>query len=439
LSFSTATGCRDIQPHRAVRGTGGVPFWLVVAGVMALCYFAQPLDPFYSLGPGRSVDSHIRAITEGSPARQVSLLLAGVWAAAWVAVRRSQLQLDGRLAALALVFLFIVTASVGWADDPLRSAKRVIVLLTLAVCCVALAQQVGLENVASLVFWGSALTVGVSCGAELALGTFAPLDPAYRFAGMMHPNVQGLYCGCLTLAGVSLARRARTHAGAYAVGAATGFAFLLLAKSRVSLASVLAGLLCYLAVTSARARYWALVASTAGAIAAVPLLLAGPRAAEPLLALVRMGRQEGVSTIGTITGRTELWQALLQHVYDRPLLGYGYGGFWTPERLTALTQNAGWVFGSAHSQYFEIALSVGLLGLAVYCGTGLAALWRLMAGYWRSRADCYAFGAALIVLVAVDMLANSVPLEPSLPMMSCLTIVAGLAVVHGQKGTALRS
>jgi O-antigen ligase len=96
------------------------------------------------------------------------------------------------------------------------------------------------------------------------------------------------------------------------------------------------------------------------------------------------------------------------------------------------------VFGSAHSQYFEIVLSVGVLGLAVYCGTGLTALWRLVTGYWRSRADCYAVGAALIVLVAVDMLANSVPLEPSLPIVLCVTIVAGLAVVNGQKGTAPR-
>jgi O-antigen ligase len=415
-----------------------VPFWLLVAVVMALCYFAQPLDLFYTAGPGASVDTHLRLITEGTPARQAALLLMGAWAAAWIVVHRSLLRLDGSLGAFALLFLFIVVASIGWADNPLLSAKRVAALMTFAVCCVAVAQQAGLDRVASLAFWGSALAVGASCGAELALGTFAPLDPAYRFSGLMHANAQGLYCACLTLAGVSLARRAGPHAGAYAFGAVVGFAFLLLTKSRVSLASALAGLTFYFVVTSARARYWLLVASTAGAIAAVPLLLLDTGAAEPFWALLRLGRQEDVSTTMTFTGRTALWQALLQYVYERPWLGYGYGGFWTPQRLTALTRREGWVFGSAHSQYFEIALSVGLLGLAVYCGTGLAALWRLVSGYWRSRAECHAFGAALIVLVAVDMLANSVPLEPSLPMVSCLAIVAGLAVARGQKGTALR-
>jgi len=438
LSLSTATGCRDASDHGAMRGTRGMPLWLFVAGVMAWCYFAQPLDLFYTIGPDITVDSHIRAIREGTLARQVSLLLMGIWAAVWIAVHRSMLHLDGRLAAFALLFLFIVAASIGWADDPLLSAKRAAALLTFAVCCVAIAQHVGLDHVASLAFWGSALAVGVSCGAELALGTFAPLDPAYRFAGIMHANLQGVYCACLTLAGVCLARRARQHAMAYAFGAGIGFAFLLLTKSRDSLVSVLVSLTFYFALTSARARYWLLIASTAGAIAAVPLLFADRGTAAPLWELLRLGRQEDVSTIMTLSGRTELWQGLLYYVYEQPLLGFGYGGFWTPQRLTALTQRAGWVFGSAHSQYLEIVLSVGVLGLAVYCGTGLTALWRLVTGYWRSRADCYAVGAALIVLVAVDMLANSVPLEPSLPIVLCVTIVAGLAVVNGQKGTAPR-
>jgi exopolysaccharide production protein ExoQ len=421
-----------------VRGTRGVPFWLLVAGVMAWCYFAQPLDLFYTLAPDTSVDTHLRAIREGSLARQVSLLLMGAWAAAWIVVHRSMLRLDGRLAVFALLFLFIVVASIGWADDPLLSAKRAAALLTFAVCCVAIAQHVGLDNVAALAFWGSALAVGVSLGAEVALGTFAPLEPAYRFAGVMHPNLQGVYCACLVLAGVSLARRARHHAGAYALGAGIGLAFLLLTKSRLSLGSVIASLTFYFALTSERARYWLLVASTAGAVVAVPLLLVDARTVAPLWELLRLGRQEDVSTIVTLTGRTELWRGLLRYVYEQPLLGFGYGGFWTPQRLTALTQREGWVFGSAHSEYFEIVLSVGVVGLAVYCATGLTVLWRLIHGYWRSRDDCYAFGAALIVLVAVVMLASSVPLEPSLPIVLCVTIVAGLAVVNEKTGAARR-
>jgi O-antigen ligase len=407
-----------------------MPFWTLVAGVMALCFFAQPLDPFYTVAPAASVDSHIRAMREGNPARQASLLLVGAWAAPWILTHRSRLKPDGWLAALALLFLFIVVASIGWAEEPLLSSKRTAALLVFAVCCVAIAGQTGPGNAASLAFWGSALAVGASVGAELALGTFQPLDPAYRFAGMMHPNSQGLHCACLTLAGVSLARRRRPRGGAYAVAAAIGLAFLLLTKSRQSLASVLVGLTLYFVLTSARARYWLLMASTAAAIVAIPLILVGESAAAPFWILLRMGRQEDVSTMVALTGRTDLWQSLLHYVDERPLLGYGYGGFWMPQRITALAQGEGWELGSAHSQYFEMALSVGVLGLAAYCGTGLVALWRLMSEYWRSRSDSDAYGAALLALVAVAMSADSLPLEPSLPMVSCLSIVAGLAFVR---------
>ncbi|MGE5199372.1 MAG: hypothetical protein ACM3H9_07005, partial [Rhodospirillaceae bacterium] len=219
MSGSTATECHDAPAHPAGQGMLRLPFWLLVAGVLALCYFAQPFDPFYSLGPVTSVDSHIRAIREGNPARQASLLLMGMWAAASIVVHRSRLHLDGRIAALALLFLFLAAASVGWADEPLLAAKRAAALLAFSVSCVAIAERVGLDDAASFAFWVSALAVGVSAGAELALGTFRPFEPAYRFAGMMHPNVQGLYCACLTLAGVSLSRRRRPRGGAYAVGA----------------------------------------------------------------------------------------------------------------------------------------------------------------------------------------------------------------------------
>ncbi len=413
-------------------------FWLFLAAVMALCYFAQPLDLYHTVAPAASVDSHVRAITEGSSARQLSLLLMGIWAAGWIVARRSQLRLDGRLAAIALAFLFLVLASIGWADDPWLSAKRAAALLVFAVCCVAIAQQVGVEDSASLVFWGGTLTLALSVGAELALRTFTPLDPAYRFAGLMHANDQGIYCGCLALAGLSLARRGRPHAAAYAVAAGVGFCFLLLTKSRISLVSALAGLAFYAALTSAHARYWLLVASTVAAFAAVPVVVLGLRGAAPFWAVLRMGRPEDVSAIATLTGRTELWQVLMQHVSERPLLGYGYGGFWTPQRLTALVQHEGWALGSAHSQYFEVLLQLGVVGLTAFCATAAAAFLRLVRGYWRHHVDGHAFAAALLVLVGVDMLVESRPFDPSLPMLSCLAVVAALAVSRGAWGPALR-
>lgn len=418
------------------RAAGGTPFWLLVAGVAGLCYFAQPLDLFYSVAPMASVDTHVRAVEQGSVTRQLALLLAGLWAGVWLLAYRPRLRLDGRLAGLALAFLLVVAASIGWAHDPLLSAKRAGTLLVFATCCLALALQIGVARLASFVCWCGAIVVVTSVGAELALGTFSPLEPDYRFAGLMHPNEQGIYCGCLVLAGASLASRGRRGAAACGVLTGIGLLLLLLTKSRISLASTIAGLVFYAALTSARARYWLLLASTAGAIASVPLIFLGPRGLAPFLTVLGMGRPQDASMVLTLTGRTELWRVLLQYVAERPLLGYGYGGFWTPPRLVALTQHEGWALGSAHSQYIEVLLQVGVFGLAAFCAIGVVALSTLVRRHWSRGDDGFAVAAGLFVLVAVSMFVESRPLDPSLPMVTCVMIVAGLAVSRGARGEA---
>ena len=55
----------------------------------------------------------------------------------------------------------------------------------------------------ALVISGAYLIVGV--GTELALGTFRPWSPDYRFAGTVHPNSQGaqlaIFCFGVVLSG----------------------------------------------------------------------------------------------------------------------------------------------------------------------------------------------------------------------------------------------
>jgi len=70
----------------------------------------------------------------------------------------------------------------------------------------------------------------------------------------------------------------------------------------------------------------------------------------------------------TLSGRTEFWPSILEKMWERPWLGYGYGVFWR-----------GWEGPSAdiwyinrikpthaHNGFLNIALSFGLLGLGVF-------------------------------------------------------------------------
>jgi exopolysaccharide production protein ExoQ len=70
----------------------------------------------------------------------------------------------------------------------------------------------------------------------------------------------------------------------------------------------------------------------------------------------------------TLTGRTELWPAIIDMIEKRPWLGYGYGAFWQgwegPSSYVLLV--AQFDPGSAHSGYLELLLSLGLLGTVVF-------------------------------------------------------------------------
>jgi O-antigen ligase len=69
----------------------------------------------------------------------------------------------------------------------------------------------------------------------------------------------------------------------------------------------------------------------------------------------------------TLTGRTDIWSALVSAVQDRPLLGYGYGAFWGLESMPAYRVRLAteWLVPTAHNGWLETALGVGLLGLGL--------------------------------------------------------------------------
>jgi O-antigen ligase len=59
----------------------------------------------------------------------------------------------------------------------------------------------------------------------------------------------------------------------------------------------------------------------------------------------------------SFTGRTEIWAGLLPIVESHPILGAGFGGFWTRDNIRAheITE--------AHNGYLDIMLDLGVMGL----------------------------------------------------------------------------
>jgi exopolysaccharide production protein ExoQ len=68
----------------------------------------------------------------------------------------------------------------------------------------------------------------------------------------------------------------------------------------------------------------------------------------------------------TLTGRTEIWKAVLS-TNTNPLIGTGYESFWLGPRLQSVWQRTGVGINEAHNGYLEVYLQLGLIGVFLLC------------------------------------------------------------------------
>jgi O-antigen ligase len=74
----------------------------------------------------------------------------------------------------------------------------------------------------------------------------------------------------------------------------------------------------------------------------------------------------------TLTGRTDIWSALLKEGTD-PLFGAGYYSFWLSDRVARLSENFFYSLNEAHNAYLETYLNSGLIGVALLLAVLLSA------------------------------------------------------------------
>ncbi|MGF1522989.1 MAG: O-antigen ligase family protein [Leptolyngbyaceae cyanobacterium] len=89
----------------------------------------------------------------------------------------------------------------------------------------------------------------------------------------------------------------------------------------------------------------------------------------------------------TLTGRTEFWPQLLQLIAEKPLLGYGFWGFWAnPSGPAATVGTANFQPVHAHNGFLDAALSIGIVGLiAIILSITRSVVW----GFRLLRRDRY--------------------------------------------------
>ena len=81
----------------------------------------------------------------------------------------------------------------------------------------------------------------------------------------------------------------------------------------------------------------------------------------------------------TLTGRTDIWSAVIELISERPVFGWGYRAMWVPTDLVTMwvdMKTGEWGVPSAHNAFLEVTLELGLLGLAGLMPMIFLAFWR---------------------------------------------------------------
>ena len=300
-------------------------------------------------------------VSEGSNvAVQISRTCLGAWgAASLLAGRRRRFGIRGVLGVLLLAFAGLLFASALWADDTMLVIKRSAVFAMVLLAALAIADRFSADDMLRLGFGCAIACLGIGLFAELILHKFAPFSADYRFGGTIHPNNEGWNCGTLCLCAICLAAESRRARWPLYGVAAAAMGFLLLTGSRTALGSTLAALVAFQAIRMPRLRLVSLGLMAAAGLALLALSIDESKIAQAVL----LNREEDdeESSAATLTGRTVLWQEFGDEAAKRPLLGYGYGGFWTPERIMDVLDEKGWVITHPHCGFLDIALDLGFL------------------------------------------------------------------------------
>jgi len=77
---------------------------------------------------------------------------------------------------------------------------------------------------------------------------------------------------------------------------------------------------------------------------------------------------EAVGKDPTLTGRTEIWAFVIDDIWMKPWLGWGYFGFWQLSNPAAreISDSLQWVVPQAHNGLLEFLLNIGVVGTALF-------------------------------------------------------------------------
>lgn len=408
---------------------------LVIVFLFLVFAFVTPYELDYSTRQD-DVNTLVAASEEGSPARRLGMPFLGLFGigVCFLKIRR-KFTINGSLGVAFYLYLLVAFASLAWAEEPLLTMRKLVVLVLLMFGSLGVATLLSMREIMIYVATTCGGVMVLALGCELYHGTFlqAKEYSIYQLAGIMHPNALSCYISSFIIAVVALMGQSQRKQLFYLVLIGAGFTFLFLAKSRTSLfCTVVVGLMIWLPTSTLPRRLAGIL--SAGLIVCALAIGLQDKFEEKVNSTIFMGREseEGASTL---TNRTPLWNEVMTYIEKRPWLGYGYDSFWTPYRVYIISQHQGWEVPHSHNGYFELTLSMGLIGLGLYLATIGILIVKTVSSYLKTKDLAHLYALGMIIWLCFEMVLEKVYMNPVFPSFICNLLITRYAFVQEQEWT----
>ncbi|MEO8493993.1 MAG: O-antigen ligase family protein [Planctomycetota bacterium] len=362
-----------------------------------------------------SVDDAGTQVADGNRWRQLSYLTVGALGALLTIVpSRQPIHFRSLPFALLCMYVLVCLASVAWSDAAWLTTKRLATSIFGLLAIIGVARQLSIRDLINLAIGIATILLTVGVYAEVCLGTFAPWVGEYRFAGIVHPNAQGGICSVMTIAAFFGMKAANRGKSVYLCLFLLAAGFLLLTKSRTSIAACLCGASAawFLMASGSKRTLVGLALPTAVCAGIAAMLLLGAELSNSGSNATSLGREDD-QDLTSLNGRVPLWGNVVGHIAHRPLLGYGYQAFWTSDRIYEVSLEEEWTVPNAHSVFLEVLLSTGLVGGTVL-GLGVLIIGCQIAARCRQTATATdGFVVALSVYAVIAAIFESGFAQPN--------------------------
>ena len=309
-----------------------------------------------------------------------------------------------------VLFVGLAVASVLWSEYPDTSMKSGISLVGTTMFGLYLATRYTMKQQVQLLGWVFGIAVVLSLIFAVALPKYGLMGGIHSgaFRGIYaHKNFFGKVMVLSAITFLILAIDTKKKSLLLWCGFGLSVILLILSRSSSSMGNIVILLFAFLALQTLRWQYERMIPA--------------------LIALVTAGgsfnvwfKENGAALLGAIgkdpglSGRTDMWPFVLDMIWQRPWLGYGYSGFWNGiEGPSAYVwYAAGWKVPHAHNGLLDLGLDFGMVGVSIFLFGFVTTLIRALAWVRLGRSSesfwpvIYLLGLVLVNVTESSLLIN---------------------------------